>query len=113
MGTAAPSSPAPGPRPPVAGHRPPVARRPARRGSSDRVDLAECRCRGHQSKGIVNPGGEPHGGHRYEEDHGRRGPGMGTVAVAAAGGLAAGVVGGMVAAEVVDEIGDAFEDEEE
>ncbi|MDH2427162.1 sporulation protein [Sphaerisporangium sp. TRM90804] len=59
--------------------------------------------------------GEGHyGGPHHEHDHHghghhRGGPGLG--AVAAAG--AAGVVGGLVAAEVADEIGDAFEGEDE
>ncbi|MFD8194027.1 sporulation protein [Streptomyces wuyuanensis] len=56
-----------------------------------------------------------HGGgdHHHGGGHHRSGPGMGTVVAAGAAGLAVGVVGGMVAAEVVDEIGDAFEGDEE
>ncbi|MFD4588392.1 sporulation protein [Streptomyces sp. NPDC058434] len=54
-----------------------------------------------------------HGDHHHGGGHHRSGPGMGTVVAAGAAGLAVGVVGGMVAAEVVDEIGDAFEGDEE
>ncbi|MCX4514606.1 sporulation protein [Streptomyces sp. NBC_01619] len=67
---------------------------------------------------------DPYGSHAHKDHHGdgghhrggchhRSGPGMGTVVAAGAAGLAVGVVGGMVAAEVVDEIGDAFEGDEE
>ncbi|MBU7599182.1 sporulation protein [Streptomyces sp. P38-E01] len=59
----------------------------------------------------------PHG-HEYGEQHHveggqRSGPGMGTMVAAGAAGLAVGVVGGLVAAEVIDEVGDAFEDDDE
>ncbi|WP_432072531.1 sporulation protein [Streptomyces wuyuanensis] len=62
----------------------------------------------HVQKGHHGGGDHHHGG-----GHHRSGPGMGTVVAAGAAGLAVGVVGGMVAAEVVDEIGDAFEGDEE
>ncbi|GAA3367638.1 sporulation protein [Streptomyces sannanensis] len=63
----------------------------------------------HGSYGHGDPyaSGHGHGGHHHS------GPGMGTAIAAGAAGLAVGVVGGMVAAEVIDEIGDAFEDEDE
>ncbi|MET8299172.1 sporulation protein [Streptomyces sp. NPDC006678] len=79
----------------------------------------------HASYGTHSPHGhhDPHGSHAHKDHHGhgdhhsggqhRSGPGMGTVVAAGAAGLAVGVVGGMVAAEVVDEIGDAFEGDEE
>ncbi|MFJ5226652.1 sporulation protein [Streptomyces sp. NPDC088400] len=57
-----------------------------------------------------------HGAHHsdgHHDGHHRSGPGTGAVVAGAAAGVAVGVVGGMVAAEVVDEIGDAFEAEEE
>lgn len=55
-----------------------------------------------------------HGGHGHGGGHhGSSGPGMGTAVAAGAAGLAVGVAGGFVAAEVVDEIGDAFEGDEE
>jgi sporulation-control protein len=78
------------------------------------------------SHGTHNPQGhhDPHDSHAHKDHHGqgdhhhggghhRSGPGMGTVVAAGAAGLAVGVVGGMVAAEAVDEIGDAFEGDEE
>ncbi|WP_405987257.1 sporulation protein [Streptomyces sp. NBC_00872] len=52
-----------------------------------------------------------HDGHH--DAHHRSGPGTGAVIAGAAAGVAVGVVGGMVAAEVIDEIGDAFEGEED
>ncbi|MFG3309451.1 sporulation protein [Streptomyces wuyuanensis] len=78
----------------------------------------------HASHGTHSAHGhhDPYGSHAYKDhyDHGdqhgghhRSGPGMGTVVAAGAAGLAVGVVGGIVAAEVIDEIGDAFECDDE
>ncbi|MEW2068084.1 sporulation protein [Streptomyces sp. NPDC007346] len=53
-----------------------------------------------------------HDAHAHDGHH-RSGPGAGAVVAGVAAGAAVGVVGGMVAAEVIDEIGDAFEDDEE
>ncbi|MBQ0983794.1 sporulation protein [Streptomyces sp. F63] len=55
---------------------------------------------------------DDHHGAHHHGGHGS-GPGMGTAIAAGAAGLAVGVAGGLVAAEVVDEIGDAFEGEDE
>lgn len=51
------------------------------------------------------------GGHH--DEHHRSGPGTGAVVAGVAAGAAVGVVGGMVAAEVIDEIGDAFEGDDD
>ncbi|MFF3754931.1 sporulation protein [Streptomyces sp. NPDC002018] len=62
------------------------------------------------------PAPYPHHESSHDGHHGahhRSGPGTGAVIAGAAAGAAVGVVGGMVAAEVIDEIGDAFEGEED
>ncbi|ARI50759.1 sporulation protein [Streptomyces sp. S8] len=55
------------------------------------------------------------GGHQdhHHEGHHRSGPGTGAVVAGVAAGAAVGIVGGMVAAEVIDEIGDAFEGDDD
>ncbi|MEV0962341.1 sporulation protein [Streptomyces sp. NPDC049910] len=64
---------------------------------------------GHASHGLADGAG--HGSHHHGGHH--HGPGAGTAVAAGAAGLAVGVGAGIVGAEIVDEIGDAFEEEEE
>ncbi|MDQ8708185.1 sporulation protein [Streptomyces sp. LHD-70] len=68
---------------------------------------------GHGDHSHIGHQGHHHGHDEHHHDGHRSGPGMGTAVAAGTAGLAVGVVGGMVAAEVVDEIGDAFEGDEE
>ncbi|MEU2294405.1 sporulation protein [Streptomyces bacillaris] len=56
------------------------------------------------------------GGHHdvhHHDGHHRSGPSTGAVVAGVAAGAAVGIVGGMVAAEVIDEIGDAFEGDDD
>ncbi|MET9055608.1 sporulation protein [Streptomyces bacillaris] len=57
--------------------------------------------------------GGGHSDHHHHEGHHRSGPGTGAVVAGVAAGAAVGIVGGMVAAEVIDEIGDAFEGDDD
>ncbi|MFJ9054500.1 sporulation protein [Streptomyces bacillaris] len=57
-------------------------------------------------------GGGHHDAHHHDGHH-RSGPSTGAVVAGVAAGAAVGIVGGMVAAEVIDEIGDAFEGDDD
>ncbi|MCK2241288.1 MULTISPECIES: sporulation protein [unclassified Crossiella] len=66
---------------------------------------------GYGQQGYGHGGGHPQHYRDHDDDHGRRGGGMGVGGMVAAG--AAGVVGGFVAAEMIDEVGDFFGGDDE